>query len=563
MEENKNFEINDNVLVKYTGKDKEFCFDESIRVLQHGAFDDCDSLEKITISSTVEEIEVNYCDFSFDIFRGCPNLREVIIDENNAVYKSTEKHDSIISKKDGKLLYGCAASEYNEELIALSGLDPLGVMNLFLFGMHFKWENGWLCEYLEYRAAKSFDQAVKHIPACIDYLFEKDKFRQPTRTIDELLSNMSKRGYTELEIGEFLSRWVEASEERATPCYASIYLYLFGEYECENVYPKCSVKLPKMKNFDRAIELIPTYVSVLCKRWIESQNYWGDEPDDRDPDLMLKVLTRMMRSVGYSEENLKTFATAWMIEIEKSDGVYYSDMYLRLFSEHFDEIPVAIDGIQCFQSALDYIPNYLDFVCGLRMFSDEYEHKLDPDQVLYEIICRMRSHSYSENEVSLFITAWIEAMEDRNECCNSLMHVYLFGEFYFKHENTREKLTKNKISFEKALEYMGNWVFYQMDMGTQYYHGYSEADIIDFVLQMQKSAYSDEEIKIFLAKYFSYMDNFRLVLCLKNEFLRRLDEEPVLNNYELFLDEQIEMLKARDEAREQFKKEHSNILPPF
>ena len=222
------FEIKDNRLVKYLGNETSVCIDEGVEALQTSAFEECDGIEKLTIPASVVKIEKDPCGFYFDIFRGCPHLKEIVIDENNPVYASTPNHDGVVLKEDGTLLYGCAAAEYNPELVEMSRLDPVGVMNLFLFGVHAKWEEDWCCEYLEYGAAKDWERAMNYIPAHVAAVWEEwdnsdEKFlgittaaNHPDVVLRTMTDKMRRVGYTAQDIDAFRNAWVaEGSKHTA------------------------------------------------------------------------------------------------------------------------------------------------------------------------------------------------------------------------------------------------------------------------------------------------------------------------------------------------------------
>ena len=83
---------------------KTVTFSEGLKNIEDAAFHYCTSLEVIHIPASVK-----ICGDFFDIspFRGCRNLTEITVDENNTEYDSRNNCNAIIKKSDNKLIQGC------------------------------------------------------------------------------------------------------------------------------------------------------------------------------------------------------------------------------------------------------------------------------------------------------------------------------------------------------------------------------------------------------------------------------------------------------------------------
>lgn len=76
---------------------------EGVRHIGECAFQDCLSLERVHIPSSVEEIDEG-------IFSGCVNLSAIVVDKDNPVFDSREACNAIIRSHDNLLVTGCKAT---------------------------------------------------------------------------------------------------------------------------------------------------------------------------------------------------------------------------------------------------------------------------------------------------------------------------------------------------------------------------------------------------------------------------------------------------------------------
>ena len=82
---------------------KEVDIPTGVKRINRAAFFDCPILEKIHISSSVEEIEEEAVVI-------CPNIKSITVDENNKDYDSREDCNAIIDKWQEELILGCSTT---------------------------------------------------------------------------------------------------------------------------------------------------------------------------------------------------------------------------------------------------------------------------------------------------------------------------------------------------------------------------------------------------------------------------------------------------------------------
>ena len=84
------FVIENGILIKYNGTEKEVAIPNNVTSIERSAFTDCISLESLMIPDSVTSIK-NW------LFNGCKNLKEINVSENNHDYSSI---DGVLFNKD-------------------------------------------------------------------------------------------------------------------------------------------------------------------------------------------------------------------------------------------------------------------------------------------------------------------------------------------------------------------------------------------------------------------------------------------------------------------------------
>ncbi|MBQ8287335.1 MAG: hypothetical protein IJX76_01010 [Clostridia bacterium] len=407
-------------------------------------------------------------------------------------------------------------------------LDAHDYMMLYLFGTNFGEDvYRYPVETVEDLSAKNFEQAKQYLPKYVDYVLKIEE--TPDYSMDFILASMIFNGYTEKEVNEFALRWIDIAQKEVTPCYASMYLYLFGQYDFE--YQETgSVKAPERKDFERALSHIPTYASHLCEVY---ENRGDPGPNDHDPDTELNKLIHKMREQSYEASEIERFATLWMQEMMKRGKAFYSLMYMRLFGEHFGGTRVNIDGIKNFNAALALIPDYLEYIFAYKDFGDELYYVFDPDQQLYHLICAMREHAYGEDDVCIFVTHWMNAAIASGHPYNSPMYVYLLGQFVFRQEGMTMDIGEDKKSFAAALAFIPRWIEFLTDDSMMYHKGYSVSDIFDLLARMREAGYEKEQSEELLSAFLEELASVSSyeVHSLKRDLANYAQKEPWLREY--------------------------------
>ncbi len=471
-------------------------------------------------------------------------IHDRLVKINAPELKSRERYDAFLQSDcpDHFMHVG------TEDIIPnVDTLDAHDYMMLYLFGTNFGEDvYRYPVETEEDSSAKNFERAKLYLPKYVDYLLKETK--NPDFGMDFLLVKMLFDGYTEIEINEFALQWLDVAQKTEIPCYASMYLYLLGQYDFE--YQETgSVKAPERKDFDRALSHIPTYVSHLCEVY---ENRGDPGPNDHDPDTELNKLIHKMCEQSYEASKIERFATLWMQEMMKRGKAFYSLMYMRLFGEHFGGTRVNIDGIKNFNTALALIPDYLEYIFAYKDFGDELYYVFDPDQQLYHLICAMREHAYGEDDVRTFVTHWMNAAIASGHPCNSPMYVYLLGHFVFRQEEMTMDIGEDKKNFAAALAFIPKWIEFLTDQGMMYYKGYGASDIFELLFRMHKVGYEKEQLEAILSAFLEELasiDPYE-VRCLKRNLPFYAQKEPWLNEYIPVFEMYIKLEEKEAEAEE-------------
>lgn len=84
---------------------------DGVEIIEDGAFDSCENIKNVIIPKSVSQMEIP--------FNGCSGIERIIVDDNNANYKS--EGNAVIEKSTNKLLFGC-----NNTVIPV-GVTTIGV----------------------------------------------------------------------------------------------------------------------------------------------------------------------------------------------------------------------------------------------------------------------------------------------------------------------------------------------------------------------------------------------------------------------------------------------------
>ncbi|MCH5317356.1 MAG: leucine-rich repeat domain-containing protein [Eubacterium sp.] len=94
------FLIRDGELKKFLGNDKKVTVPESVTRISFDAFRNCSELEELVISKNVEDL-YGKC------FEDCINLKSIFVDERNTHYDSRNNCNAVIKSRANELVLGC------------------------------------------------------------------------------------------------------------------------------------------------------------------------------------------------------------------------------------------------------------------------------------------------------------------------------------------------------------------------------------------------------------------------------------------------------------------------
>ena len=124
-----------------------------------------------------------------------------------------------------------------------------------------------------------------------------------------------------------------------------------------------------------------------------------------------------MRERGYGEDNVSKFVMSWINAAIASGRPCNSPMYAYLFGKfifkHEDmefELP---EDVKSFERAIEFIPTWLAF---LTNESIQYCKDYNPSNII-ELLIRMYEAGYSETEIELLLSKYLDALCDLAPGC--------------------------------------------------------------------------------------------------------------------------------------------------
>ena len=344
------------------------------------------------------------------------------------------------------------------------------------------------------KAPKNISAALEYLPTYVKALH--GAYGEIRLNLISTTSDMTIADFSPSDMERFTEGWIDAMEQCGIDEYMLLHFYLLGQYLYNPNLP--AVVARSKKDFARALELLPKllFTSKIL-----------------DYDLELQKLVYGMRKVGYSEAEITVFVTRYITELSDiiDEEGWYSSMHMQLFSEHMSGARVDIPGLGDFEKAIEFLPEYVDFIVRFDKVPDEYTNRFDPDAVLYALIKDMRNHDFSKEQISRFATGWMNAMEKTDNVSYMRMHAYLFGEFsyamYPPENNHRLVYDITPLcglkNFERALVFIPQWTEYLND-DVQYFFGHTPDSCVPEVIEkMHEYGYTDTEIEKFRAQIYS------------------------------------------------------------
>ena len=184
-------------------------------------------------------------------------------------------------------------------------------------------------------------------------------------------------------------------------------------------------------------------------------------------------------------------------------------MMLYLFGTNsgydmYDYPTMDIDdtSVKSFERAISYLPVFVDYLATKKL----------PERGMERIFERMEKAGYSSDEIERFCRTWFETIENKNLVCETLMKIYLFGEYELEFRGKKKTFDfADKKDFAKAKAFIREYVAWLYDVFTSncvYVKDYYDPDLVlgNFVRKMRGwYGYSDEDITDFTTLWMQEM----------------------------------------------------------
>ena len=377
----------------------------------------------------------------------------------NYLLKKTEQSDCGMNFLLVKMLFeGYTEEEINEFAlqwisIAQKSEAPCYVsIYLYLFGeCEFEYQ-----ETVVVRAAsqKSMPLALSNLHTCVSHLCDVYKKRKnrgwdeldPDIELNKLAHKMRQAGFCSNDIEALATIWMQEMLKRNEAFYSLIHMRLFGEH-----FGGMRVNIDGIKDFDRALELIPEYLDYL----FDYRGFDDEYSAKFDPDCELYKLTSKMREQGYGENEINTFVAHWINGVEALQKPCNSPIYVYLFNQfvfkHENFKLDLIENKKSFEQALCYLPKWVEYLTDMSVqYHDGYS-----ESDIFDLLIDMKGAGYEKEEIEKLLSAFLGELAafspyevnglERNLSCYEGKEPWLTEyrpvfEQYSKVEETREEI---------------------------------------------------------------------------------------------------------------------------
>jgi len=285
--------------------------------------------------------------------------------------------------------------------------EPL--MKIYLFG-EYELEFREKKKTFDFADKKDFAKAKAFIPEYVAWLYDvftsncvyvKDCY-DPDLMLGRLVDKMHKSGYSDEDITDFATLWMQEMLKQNKAFYSSMYLRLFGEH-----FRGTRVNIDGIKDFDAALALIPDYLN-----YIFAYEGFDDEYSAKfDPDCELYKLTSKMREQRYGENKINTFVAHWINGVEALQKTCNSPIYVYLFNQfvfkHENFKLDLIENKKSFEQALCYLPKWVEYLTDMSVqYHDGYS-----ERDIFDLLISMHNAGYEKERIETVLSTFLDELE--------------------------------------------------------------------------------------------------------------------------------------------------------
>ena len=257
---------------------------------------------------------------------------------------------------------------------------------------------------------KCFINAKAHISAYVAWLDEIYVMKRtpdyenydPDLMLGRLVDKMHKSGYSNEDITDFATLWMQEMLKRNEAFYSSMYLHLFGEH-----FRGTRVDIDGIKDFDAALALIPDYLDYI----FAYEGFYDEYAVKFDPDCELYKLVSKMREQGYGENEINTFVARWVNGVEALQKPCNSPIYIYLFNQFvFKREGFKIELAQSkkdFERALNFIPKWIAYLTDMSV---QY-HNGYGEYDVFDLLISMHHAGYEKEQMETVLSTFLAELE--------------------------------------------------------------------------------------------------------------------------------------------------------
>ena len=273
---------------------------------------------------------------------------------------------------------------------------------------------------LDFSDKKSLQRAKEFVPAYVAWLYdvftshfvEVKNYYDPDLVLGNFVRKMRAYDCPGADITDFATIWMQEMLKRNEAFYSLMHMRLFGEH-----FGGMCVNIDGIKDFDRALELIPDYLD-----YIFAYEGFDDEYSGKfDPDRELYKLIVAMRKYGYSEKEINVFTMRWVNTVDALGKPCNSPIYVYLFNQfvfkHENFKLDLIENKKSFEQALCYLPKWVEYLTDMSVqYHDGYG-----ERDIFDLLISMHNAGYEKEQIEKLLSAFLGELAAVSPCeVNSL-----------------------------------------------------------------------------------------------------------------------------------------------